>query len=954
MKKKLLFILILFSIILFFECKSSYLQSYFFYKKTKNISYKIEDGEQSIIFPKFGPYDIRYGYTYIPTILNSGKWNIVKQAHWSNELFNIVNTGMFPPYNDNKRGGLEIYDSDNNLIYSAKYPKYQYVSFNQIPEIMIKTLLFIEDHNALKKNKYYNSVININRLSKAITLAILNKIGINMKQFGASTLATQLIKFKHSNKGRTNSLRDKYIQMFSASLLVYLKSRDTIEARKNIILNYINNVPLGSFPGIGEIFGIGDGLNIWFGSNFEKENNILKNCDKDIIKCGESYRKILALFLAQRCPTRLLSGNRNKLFELLNNYLDNLFFEGVISYELKNSSMGRLQFKNKINNFISTKKLISDPVRFYLLNKLAINKTYDLDKFDLIVNSSINKKLYNDLYNKAAIEIKKHKSITGKYLLKNNKQDFILSFLLFEKVGNINYLRAQFDQFPSRFSANDSMKLELGSTAKFRVLVSYLQLIENTFNYLYKHPNYIIHPKDKMTLWVKEWQDKNPGGSSINILNDSMDRKFSGSAGEIFFTNGGIHKFSNFEGKGGGSQTVRSGLINSINLVYIRIMRDIINHISYFGERGRINDLIFSGENKYRTEYINKFIEMEGNIFLSRFYSKYKNDKNPIKTLTNEFLNSSVLPIAVKIKRVSTLFRVANPDASYIQYKKFLYNNKLNFERSEQMYKALYGDFDLQDFGYLTRKHPLELWLVAHMSKNKKSSLKNIFIESKSAKKESYRWLLKDTKIIAQNKRISIILEKEAFLELTKIWNQVGYPFNVFPSLASAIGSSGDRPIALAKLIGIIINEGKLCPMERVKTLRFGKNTPYETVLEPNKKCEQVISSEVAAIVKDALLSVVNNGTAIRIKNTFNIIGGKTGTGDNHLGNKAVSRTGTFVFFIDNKYFGVLTTYVNGKKSSKYSFTSSLPVQILKLLAPTLKNHFNKPITIIKNDVYNE
>jgi hypothetical protein len=77
-------------------------------------------------------------------------------------------------------------------------------------------------------------------------------------------------------------------------------------------------------------------------------------------------------------------------------------------------------------------------------------------------------------------------------------------------------------------------------------------------------------------------------------------------------------------------------------------------------------------------------------------------------------------------------------------------------------------------------------------------------------------------------------------------------------------------------------------------------------------------------------------------------VGGKTGSGDNRFKTfsrggglrsaRAVSRTGTFVFYVGQRYFGVLTAYVAGDKTERYSFTSALPVAVLKLLAPTLKS----------------
>jgi len=82
-------------------------------------------------------------------------------------------------------------------------------------------------------------------------------------------------------------------------------------------------------------------------------------------------------------------------------------------------------------------------------------------------------------------------------------------------------------------------------------------------------------------------------------------------------------------------------------------------------------------------------------------------------------------------------------------------------------------------------------------------------------------------------------------------------------------------------------------------------------------------------------------------------VGGKTGSGDNRFktfsrgggltSTRAVSRTGTFVFYLGDRFFGVLTAYVAGEKADRYSFTSALPVAVLKLLAPTIEAALDAP-----------
>ena len=111
--------------------------------------------------------------------------------------------------------------------------------------------------------------------------------------------------------------------------------------------------------------------------------------------------------------------------------------------------------------------------------------------------------------------------------------------------------------------------------------------------------------------------------------------------------------------------------------------------------------------------------------------------------------------------------------------------------------------------------------------------------------------------------------------------------------------------------------------------------------------------AEVANALRNALSKVVEGGTARRIAGAFALqdgtvlsLGGKTGTGDNRIetvgryGNVTSSlarnRTATFVFYIGDDHFGTLTAYVPGSQSDKFRFTSALPVQVLKGMAPLL------------------
>src|SRR5690606_32598923 len=245
-------------------------------------------------------------------------------------------------------------------------------------------------------------------------------------------------------------------------------------------------------------------------------------------------------------------------------------------------------------------------------------------------------------------------------------------------------------------------------------------------------------------------------------------------------------------------------------------------------------------------------------------------------------------------------------------------NPPLTDKRIEDLYKRYGpGAFNLNDQGYVARVHPLELWLLGYLQAHPTATYREAVEASGEERREVYGWLFKSKRKYARDKRIRIMLEVEAFLSIHQRWKRLGYPFDhLVPSLATALGSSGDRPAALAELMGIIVNNGVRQPTVRINNLHFAENTPYEVTLKRHSIAgEQVMVPEVAAALRSALAAVVNDGTARRLQGGFTMqdgsplaMGGKTGTGDNRLvtvsaggqrtKSRALNRTATFVFYL--------------------------------------------------------
>ncbi|MFB6372019.1 MAG: glycosyl transferase family 51, partial [Bradymonadaceae bacterium] len=142
--------------LVYWELESSHIQSMVFAEATSGVYYYVGDGTSSQIrFPDSGPFDRRTGYTRLPTILDRltrEDFQITRQARVSNRFADLVDRGVFAPYDEKQRAGLQISDPYDNRLHHSLYPKRYYKSFEDIPQLVTQTLLFIENRSLLDKD----------------------------------------------------------------------------------------------------------------------------------------------------------------------------------------------------------------------------------------------------------------------------------------------------------------------------------------------------------------------------------------------------------------------------------------------------------------------------------------------------------------------------------------------------------------------------------------------------------------------------------------------------------------------------------------------------------------------------------------------------------------------------------------------------------------------------------
>ncbi len=95
----------------------------------------------------------------------------------------------------------------------------------------------------------HNAAVEWNRFALAVFGRFVRVVVPGFNEGGASTLATQIEKFRHSPNGLTGGIGEKLRQMLTASAHVYINGPNTI------VTTYMNSTPLSSFPGYGEVSG---------------------------------------------------------------------------------------------------------------------------------------------------------------------------------------------------------------------------------------------------------------------------------------------------------------------------------------------------------------------------------------------------------------------------------------------------------------------------------------------------------------------------------------------------------------------------------------------------------------------------------------------------------------------------------------------------------------------------
>jgi membrane peptidoglycan carboxypeptidase len=951
------------------EERTSFMQSHLFSWLASGMTYEIGPGPSTrIVFPTDGPLDRRRGYTRIGEFqrrLVERGYAVREQARFSPDLAAHLARGLDPPQWLPARAGLVVLGSGGEVLHAPIDRAFQQPG--AVPALVRQALLFIEDRELERLDpSTRNPAINWGRFARAGLLLAAGRAGFDTPSEGGSTLVTQMEKFRHSSEGRTDSPMEKLRQMYDASLKAYQDGRDTRDERRAIVAHYLDSMPLSAVPGFGEVTGLGAGLWAWFGLDLRDVTRDLR-ADAPLDARARALKHVLGLLCAVREPTRLLLFDRSALEQRVDAYAGLLAQHGIIEAELARAVVAHdLAFDHRPPadrlRVAGAGKAV-DGVRRVLLRELGVANFYGLDRLDLRARSTIDvalqaraARLLDRMDDPAFLE---ERALREERLLAHGDPSQVLySVLLYERTPQGNLLRVHADSLDAAFDLNEDMKLELGSTAKLRTLAHYLEVVAGLHRELSplgpaERRRRVAAAGDPLTRWA---------GSALararhtlaEMLEAALDRRYSASPGEAFFTGGGVHRFRNFSDLDDARVlTVREATARSVNLVYVRLMRDLVRY-----QQARLpydaGDVLAQVDHPTRRRLLERAAEEEDHLLLYRAWDRLRN-KEPRALLAALLGERARSPRHAAILYFAWQPRESRGLAGLGRWFQAA-GIPVSLHRVEQLFDAYDNPrLTLSDYAYLLGRRPMDVFAAGQLWRAPGLGWQELWSRSGEARAVSSAWLFKATNRRAQQRRLRVQIERDAFEAMTPYWRRLGFPFDrLVPSLATSIGSSSDRPAALAELMGIILADGARLPTSRLLELRFADRTPYHTVLaRAPAAAERVMEPAVARALRATLALVVEEGTARRVKGAITdaqgepvAIGGKTGSGDNRVDtvtregemitSSVVNRTATFVFYLGDRHFGVVTAFVDGPAAAAYRFTSSLPVTVFKLLGPDL------------------
>ncbi|KAF1050812.1 MAG: hypothetical protein GAK41_01479 [Burkholderia gladioli] len=200
-----------------------------------------------------------------------------------------------------------------------------------------------------------------------------------------------------------------------------------------------------------------------------------------------TYREVLSLLIAQRAPSFFLNRGYADLQKLTDSYLLLPATEGAITPARRDAALAAQIDKHPPpalpaeTSYVARKAITS--TRSRLVGALGLSSVYQLDRLDLDATVTLDNAVQQAVADKlAAVTTRdgaREAGLVGFQMLRpgDDPSKISYSFTLYERQGGANLLRVQTDSVDQPFDVNRGARLNLGSTAKLRTVVTYLQIV---------------------------------------------------------------------------------------------------------------------------------------------------------------------------------------------------------------------------------------------------------------------------------------------------------------------------------------------------------------------------------------------------------------------------------------------------------------------------------------------
>ena len=236
-------------------------------------------------------------------------------------------------------------------------------------------------------------------------------------------------------------------------------------------------------------------------------------------------------------------------------------------------------------------KKAPNAIRTTLMQWLDVPSFYELDRLHLEADGTIDLPLQNTVErlfaNLGDEKFVRANALTGERLLRNaDPKQVVYSLMLFERTPQGNLLRVNADNLDRPFDINGGVKLDLGSTAKMRTTAHYLEVVAMLHDELAgkDHDQLTALAKarkvsDPLTAWAAETLAATPDISLDDlsaevarpqVLRPTPARSSSPAAGST--------SSATSTRTAAAILPMRDGLRTSNNLVFVRVMRDLVRY----------------------------------------------------------------------------------------------------------------------------------------------------------------------------------------------------------------------------------------------------------------------------------------------------------------------------------------------------------------------------------------